>query len=76
MTTQRQRMAALFENNPDIWVPLPDILAMGVAQYGARILELRRAGYEIENKTITFGGVRKSWFRWNKSKQREFLLQA
>jgi len=45
------------------WVPLPQILALGIAQYGARILELRRLGFVIENKTERVNGARHSWFR-------------
>lgn len=45
------------------WVPLPDILALGIAQYNARIHYLRRAGHDIENRTETVEGVRHSWFR-------------
>jgi hypothetical protein len=45
------------------WVPLPAILALGIAQYGARILELRRLGFVIENKTERVAGARHSWFR-------------
>lgn len=45
------------------WVPLPDILALGIAQYNARIHYLRRAGHDIENKTETVDGTRLSWFR-------------
>ena len=45
------------------WVPLPEILTLGCAQYGARILELRRLGYKIENKSEWVEGSRHSWFR-------------
>ena len=45
------------------WVPLPEILALGIAQYSARILELRRLGFNIENKTEWANGARHSWFR-------------
>jgi hypothetical protein len=47
------------------WVPLPAILALGIAQYGARILELRRRGFVIENRTERITGARQrhSWFR-------------
>jgi len=73
--TQRQRMAAMFESRPNEWIPLPEILAMGVAQYGARVLELRRAGMEIENRTRTINGQKHSWFRLVVG-QREFELSA
>jgi hypothetical protein len=47
------------------WVPLPEILKLGVAQYNARILELRRLGFTIENRTERVAGARQrhSWFR-------------
>jgi hypothetical protein len=45
------------------WVPLPQILKLGIAQYNARILELRRLGLVIENKTERVNGARHSWFR-------------
>jgi hypothetical protein len=45
------------------WVPHPQILDLGIAQYGARILELRRLGYVIENRTEHGHGERHSWFR-------------
>lgn len=46
------------------WVPLPLILALGVAQYNARVFELRRAGHPIENKTERDAAGRVlSWFR-------------
>ena len=45
------------------WVPLPEILALGIAQYNARIFELRRLGFDIENRTERIDGVRHSWFR-------------
>ena len=73
--TQRQRMAAVFESRPNQWIPLPYILEMKISQYGARILELRRAGMEIENKTATINGQKHSWFRYVKDKQREFCLE-
>lgn len=45
------------------WVPLPEILALGIAQYNARIWELRKRGLNIENRTEIVDGVRHSWFR-------------
>jgi hypothetical protein len=38
-------------------------LALGIAQYSARIFELRREGFQIENRTERAGDVRRSWFR-------------
>jgi|ERR1035438_10069137 hypothetical protein len=44
------------------WVSLLDIKECG-AQYNARIYELRRLGFGIENRISEVDGVRKSWFR-------------
>jgi hypothetical protein len=44
------------------WIPLPEIAACA-AQYNARIFELRRLGFAIENRTKEIDGVRHSWFR-------------
>lgn len=61
--TQRSRILRLLIEAHGAWVPLPDILALGIAQYGARILELRRTGFNIENRTEHIDGARHSWFR-------------
>jgi hypothetical protein len=45
------------------WVGLPQILELGIAQYSARIFELRRLGFNIENRTERVNGSRRSWFR-------------
>jgi hypothetical protein len=44
-------------------VSLLDILALHIAQYNARIHELRRAGFDIQNRVEDINGVRHSWFR-------------
>jgi len=56
---QRDRLFALLKNHAPAWVPLTDILALGIAQYNARIFELRSLGHCIESKQ---DGDR-SWFR-------------
>lgn len=64
--TQRDRILRLLSDAQGGWVPLPDILALGIAQYNARIFELRRlGGFNIENRTETDTetGERHSWFR-------------
>lgn len=65
--TQRERLLRLLEENCGRWVDLPSILGLGVAQYGARIYELRRElqpkGYRIENRTERKDGAVHSWFR-------------
>lgn len=47
------------------WLSIPDILHMGIAQYGTRILELRRAGHVIVNyrEWSDVEGCYHSWFR-------------
>lgn len=62
MATQRERLKKMFEESPNEWIPLPRILLMGLAQYGARILELRRSGMNIENRTERHKGTTHSWF--------------
>jgi hypothetical protein len=46
------------------WVPSPEIAALA-QQYNARVYELRRSGFCIENKSETNEGTgeRHSWFR-------------
>lgn len=60
--TQRARILRLLIDARGGWVPLPELLACA-AQYSARVLELRRLGFVIENKTERVNGARHSWFR-------------
>lgn len=59
--TQQERLLALLTGRD--WVPLPEILALGIAQFGARIKELRAAGHPIVNRRESCGGVVHSWYR-------------
>lgn len=66
--TQRQKLDGLLSRNEGAWVSLPDVQALGIAQHGARINELRkvyaRQGYTIENKMERgHDGVTRSWYR-------------
>jgi hypothetical protein len=61
--TQRERVLHLLAEYDGEWVPLPAILHLGIAQYNARLFELRRKGYVIENRTETVDGVKHSWYR-------------
>lgn len=47
------------------WLSIPEILRLGIAQYGARIHELRREGYAIVNfrEWSDLDGCYHSWFR-------------
>jgi hypothetical protein len=60
--TQRARILRLLIDARGDWVPLPEIMACA-AQYNARILELRRLGFNVENRTERTDGARHSWFR-------------
>lgn len=63
--TQQARVLRLLIEAHGEWVSLPEILALGIAQYNARIFELRRLGFLVENRTETDTrmGARHSWFR-------------
>jgi hypothetical protein len=74
--TQRDRVLRLLEENGGQWVPLPRVLELGIAQYGARILELRRTGHRIENRVEHCNGVVHSWFRLVPSKGQAKLFDA
>lgn len=60
--TQRGAILALLIRARGEWVPLPEIMACA-AQYNARVHELRKLGFNIENRTETADGQRHSWFR-------------
>ena len=59
--TQHEKILSLLKSKHE--VSLPEILALGIAQYNARIKELREQGYEIINRTKRVDGVKHSWFR-------------
>lgn len=61
-STQRERIYNLLVCAQGDWVELPKIAACA-AQYNARVFELRRLGFQIENRTKEIDGVRQSWFR-------------
>jgi hypothetical protein len=61
---QRGRILRLLLDAKGTWVPLPQILELRISQFGARILELRRLNFRIENKTERDdSGVVHSWYR-------------
>jgi hypothetical protein len=61
---QRARILRLLLDAKGTWVPLPQILELHISQFGARILELRRLNFRIENKTERDdSGVIHSWYR-------------
>ncbi len=60
--TQRAEILRLLIDARGGWVPLPEIMPCA-AQYNARVLELRRLGFVIENRSERVNGMRHSWFR-------------
>lgn len=63
-TTQCEKLLAVFLSAPgDGWVPLTEILQLGIAQYSPRIKELRDMGYIITNRQKRVDGKTHSWFR-------------
>lgn len=60
--SQESRIFNLLKSRVNEWVPLPEILALGIAQYGRAIHSLRKH-HNIENKWEQVGQTRKSWFR-------------
>jgi hypothetical protein len=61
--TQAAAILRLLIDARGAWVPLPEILKCA-AQYSARICELRKQGFRIENRTERQpDGARHSWFR-------------
>ena len=63
-TAGREKILRLMREFEGHWIELPAILKLGVAQYNARIKQLRDEGYVIENKVEWQGRVKKSWFRF------------
>jgi hypothetical protein len=61
--TQRDRLLDLLKAGRGDWIPLPETLALGIAQYSARIHELRKLGYGIENRKERDGDVLHTYFR-------------
>lgn len=70
-STQKDKIKSLLLSRPNEWVPLNDILLLGVAQYNARILDLRRGGMRIENMIKEVNGTRYSWYRYVPDAERQ-----
>jgi hypothetical protein len=60
--TQRSEILAKLINAQGARVPLPEIVACA-AQYGSRIFELRRMGFNILNERQRVDGELHTWFR-------------
>ena len=77
--SQRERLKKLFEANAGRWIPLPNILSMGIAQYNSRILDLRREGMTIWNENrLGEDGIRRSYYQYipDKGSQLEMFAGA
>jgi hypothetical protein len=59
--TQRERILALLQSHE--WIALPQILGLYIANYRARISELRREGYEIQLRDERVNGGRHTSYR-------------
>jgi hypothetical protein len=68
--TQRGRILGVLIEAHGEWVPGPHIFRLA-AQYSARIHELRKLGFRIENKTAKVDGQRHSWFRLVRNQPQE-----
>jgi hypothetical protein len=62
-STQRGRLLGLFVSARGGEVSLPEILALGIAQFGSRILELRAMGFRIVNRQECRGEQRLSFYK-------------
>lgn len=61
---QAARLRDFFLERPDQWIPLPAIMELHIAQYNARIWDLRGVGMVLENRTEVVNGARHSFFRY------------
>lgn len=60
--TQRGRILQLLKENSGCWVPSHQLASIAL-QYGARIYELRKQGYKIDNKMQDVNGKTYGAFR-------------
>ena len=63
LNNQAKRILSLLLNYQGNWVPLPEILDLRIARYGARIMEIRRAGYQVEMQDSWHGRERHTAYR-------------
>lgn len=61
--TQRHQLFIFLGARMGDWVPLPEILGLGISQYNARIKELRDKGHLIECREQRVGRKRHTWYR-------------
>lgn len=72
--SQADRIKNFLSARAGQWVSLKEILELGIAQYNARLFELRREGLLIENKTKKVNGQIQSWYRYIPDGQRQLNL--
>ena len=60
--TQRDKILRLLREREGCWVPSYELAAIAL-QYGARVLELRRMGHDIENRAQHINGQVHGAFR-------------
>jgi hypothetical protein len=60
----KAKLLDLFERHPGEEIALNVILRLGVAQYNARIKQLRDEGHRITNRTEWKEGRKFSWFKY------------
>lgn len=63
---QIDELRLFFKERPNEWIPLNVIMRLGIAQYNARIYELRAEGMKIEQKSEMVEGRRHSYYRYVK----------
>jgi hypothetical protein len=73
--TQRARLLGELIQAKGAEVSLRQILGLGIAQYGARIYELRKLGFRIINRTERVEGQTRSWFRLENNNEQLPLIE-
>ncbi len=73
--TQRGKILQRLQEREGRWVPSYELAAIAL-QYGARVLELRRMGHNIENKAQHINGQVHGAFRLVPSKGQAKLFDA
>ena len=63
---QIDELRLFFKERPNEWIPLNEIIRLGLAQYNARIFELRGEGMKIEQKSEMSSGRRYSYYKYVK----------
>ncbi len=63
--TQREKIKTLFTDRPRMWIPLSEIISLGIAMYPPRIKELRDIEHmDIRNKIEPVNGMKRSFYMY------------